>query len=124
MVRVIHTRGTTTNGDEQEQLGACERGEAACGHRADQQEAGPVPSPVHQQQYDGDEQDRQRLGLQHAVMRPDAWIEPASDEVLASLYFDAGHIDAVELNPVTYRFVTQKFADYDGHFTDNPRSTM
>ncbi|MFL6243014.1 MAG: hypothetical protein ACJ73V_08320, partial [Acidimicrobiia bacterium] len=43
------------------------------------------------------------------------------NEVLASLYFDAGHIDAVELNPVTYRFVTEKFADYDGHFTDNPR---
>jgi hypothetical protein len=43
------------------------------------------------------------------------------NEVLASLYFDAGHIDAVELNPVTYRFVTQKFADYDGHFTDNPK---
>src|SRR5213076_851815 len=32
------------------------------------------------------------------------------NEVLASLYFDAGHIDAVELNPVTYRFVTGKFA--------------
>src|SRR5207248_1759034 len=43
------------------------------------------------------------------------------NEVLASLYFDAAHIDAVELNPVTYRFVTGKFADYDGHFTDNPR---
>ena len=43
------------------------------------------------------------------------------NEVLASLYFDAAHIDAVELNPVTYRFVTEKFADYDGHFTDNPR---
>jgi len=43
------------------------------------------------------------------------------NEVLASLYFDAGHIDAVELNPVTYRFVTGKFAAYDGHFTDNPK---
>jgi hypothetical protein len=43
------------------------------------------------------------------------------NEVLASLYFDAGHIDAVELNPVTHRFVTEKFADYDGHFTDNPK---
>jgi hypothetical protein len=43
------------------------------------------------------------------------------NEVLASLYFDAGHIDAVELNPVTHRFVTERFADYDGHFTDNPR---
>ncbi|HEV8208006.1 MAG TPA: hypothetical protein VGR04_15095 [Acidimicrobiia bacterium] len=43
------------------------------------------------------------------------------NEVLASLYFDARHIDAVELNPVTYRFVTDEFADYDGHFTDNPK---
>ena len=41
-------------------------------------------------------------------------------EVLASLYFDAGHIDAVELNPVTYELVTDKFADYDGHLAENP----
>jgi hypothetical protein len=43
------------------------------------------------------------------------------NEVLASLYFDAAHIDAVELNPVTYSLVTDKFADYAGHFADNPK---
>jgi hypothetical protein len=43
------------------------------------------------------------------------------NEVLASLHFDAGHVDAVELNPVTYRMVTHDFADFDGHLADNPR---
>ncbi len=42
-------------------------------------------------------------------------------EVLTSLYFDAGHIDAIELNPVTYSLVTDKFADYDGHLAENPK---
>ena len=43
------------------------------------------------------------------------------NEVLASLYYNAGHIDAVELNPVTHHLVTKTFADYDGHFADNPK---
>jgi hypothetical protein len=43
------------------------------------------------------------------------------NEVLASLYFDAGHIDAVELNPVTYSLVTKKYADFAGHLADNPK---
>jgi hypothetical protein len=43
------------------------------------------------------------------------------NEVLASLHFGAGHIDAVELNPVTYSLVTDEFADYVGHFTENPK---
>jgi MFS family permease len=42
-------------------------------------------------------------------------------EVLASLYFDAAHIDAVELNPVTHSLVTDKFADYAGHLAQNPK---
>ena len=55
--------------NEQEQLGARERGEAARHpHRGDQPQARPVPVPERQQQDDGDEQDRQRLGLQHAVV--------------------------------------------------------
>ena len=33
---------------------------------------------------------------------------------------DAHHIDAVELNPVTYSLVTDKFADYSGHLAENP----
>ncbi|HEY8217876.1 MAG TPA: hypothetical protein VIH82_12130 [Acidimicrobiia bacterium] len=43
------------------------------------------------------------------------------NEVLASLHFKAGHIDAVELNPVTYDLVTDEMADYSGHLADNPK---
>jgi spermidine synthase len=43
------------------------------------------------------------------------------NEVLTSLYFDAGHIDAIELNPVTHELVTDRFADYDGHLADHPK---
>jgi spermidine synthase len=42
------------------------------------------------------------------------------NEVLTSLYYKAGHIDAIELNPVTYDLVTNRFADYDGHLADRP----
>jgi hypothetical protein len=45
----------------------------------------------------------------------------AGREVDASLYFNAAHIDAVELNPVTYRLVTHAMAGYDGHVAQNPR---
>ena len=41
--------------------------------------------------------------------------------MLASLHFDAGHIDAVELNPVTYDLVTDEMADYSGHLADHPK---
>ncbi|HEX5365564.1 MAG TPA: hypothetical protein VFW63_02725 [Acidimicrobiales bacterium] len=41
-------------------------------------------------------------------------------EVLASLYFRAEHIDAVELNPVTHDLVTDTYADYGGHLADQP----
>jgi MFS family permease len=43
------------------------------------------------------------------------------NEILASLYFDAGHIDAIELNPVTYDLVTDEFADYAGHLAEHPK---
>jgi hypothetical protein len=43
------------------------------------------------------------------------------NEILTSLYYKAGHIDAVELNPVTYSLVTDKYASYDGHIAQNPR---
>ena len=36
------------------------------------------------------------------------------------LWFNAGHVDAVELNPVTYDLVTGKYAAYSGHLADNP----
>jgi hypothetical protein len=41
-------------------------------------------------------------------------------EVLASLYFRTGHTDAVELNPVTYSLVTDRYAGYDGHLATHP----
>src|SRR5581483_5034139 len=41
------------------------------------------------------------------------------NEVLTSLYYKAGHIDAVELNPVTWQLVTHRYASYDGHLAQN-----
>ena len=43
------------------------------------------------------------------------------NEVLASLYFDTGQIDAIELNPVTHSLVTDEFAEYAGNLADDPR---
>lgn len=44
----------------------------------------------------------------------------AGNEILASRYFGARHIDAVELNPVTVSLLTDHFADYSGHLGDQP----
>ena len=41
-------------------------------------------------------------------------------EILASLYYEAGQIDAIELNPVTHELVTDVYADYNGHLADQP----
>jgi hypothetical protein len=41
-------------------------------------------------------------------------------EVLTSLYYGAGHVDAVELNPLTVHLVSSTFADFDGHLAQNP----
>ncbi len=41
-------------------------------------------------------------------------------EVLASLWFGAKHVDAVELNPVTYSLVKTTFANFDGHLAQDP----
>lgn len=41
-------------------------------------------------------------------------------EVVASLYYGAGHVDAVELNPVTVHDVSVTYADFDGHLAQNP----
>lgn len=42
-------------------------------------------------------------------------------EVLTSLYYGAKHVDAVELNPVTYSLVKNTYANWDGHLAQNPR---
>lgn len=43
------------------------------------------------------------------------------NEIMASLTFGAGHVDAVELNPVTVNLLRNTFADYSGHVVDDPR---
>lgn len=42
------------------------------------------------------------------------------NEILASLYFDAPRIEAVELNPVTVSLLTDHFADFTGHLPERP----
>jgi hypothetical protein len=44
----------------------------------------------------------------------------AGNEILASRYFGAHHIDAVELNPVTVSLLTDHFAEFSGHLADQP----
>jgi hypothetical protein len=41
-------------------------------------------------------------------------------EILASLHFEAENIDAIELNPLTYKLVTDVYADFDGHLAEYP----
>lgn len=43
------------------------------------------------------------------------------NEIMASLTYGAGHVDAVELNPVTVDLLRNEFADYSGHVVDDPR---
>jgi len=45
-------------------------------------------------------------------------------ELVASLYFDVGHVTGVELNPVTYSLLTKVFADVTGHLAENPKITL
>jgi spermidine synthase len=45
-------------------------------------------------------------------------------EILASLYFGASHVTAVELNPVTVSLLTDHYADYSGHIASHPRVTL
>jgi hypothetical protein len=41
-------------------------------------------------------------------------------EILASKYYGASRVDAIELNPATYDLVTKDYADYDGHLAEQP----
>ena len=45
-------------------------------------------------------------------------------EILASLYFGADHVTAVELNPVTVSLLRDHYADYTGHIADHERVTL
>jgi hypothetical protein len=42
------------------------------------------------------------------------------NEILASLYYDAPDIEAIELNPVTVSLLEDEFADMTGHLPDRP----
>lgn len=42
------------------------------------------------------------------------------NEILASLYYKAPNIEAVELNPVTVSLLTNHFADFTGHLNKRP----
>jgi hypothetical protein len=46
------------------------------------------------------------------------------NEILASLYYQAPHIEAVELNPVTVGLLKNQYADYTGHLADRPDVSM
>lgn len=46
------------------------------------------------------------------------------NEILASLAFDAAHVTAIELNPVTYSLLTQRLADFGGHLAEHPRVSL
>ena len=46
------------------------------------------------------------------------------NEILASLFYDAPNIEAVELNPVTVDLLTGPFADETGHLPDLPQVHM
>ena len=80
---------------------------------------GSVPSLAH---YDfGADPRAFPFALSKTPPRHEAIIGAAGGhEVLASLWFGAKHIDAVELNPVTYSLVTTTFANFDGHLAQNP----
>lgn len=43
------------------------------------------------------------------------------NEILTSLYFDAKHVDAVELNPITHRLLQDTYAEYSGNIAQDPR---
>ncbi len=45
-------------------------------------------------------------------------------EILASLYYGAGHVTAVELNPVTVSLLRDRFADYTGRLAERDDVTL
>ncbi len=63
-----------------------------------------------------------------AVIKPNPKVliigSAGGHEILASLYFKAEHITAVELNPATVSLLTTHFADYTGHIATNDRVTL
>jgi hypothetical protein len=83
--------------------------------------------------WDGDEEsldqfdfDRDHLSFPFRVLGKEPRREmiigaAGGHEVLASIYYGSEEIEAVELNPVTHRLVTETYADFNGHLAENPR---
>jgi predicted membrane-bound spermidine synthase len=63
--------------------------------------------------------------LPYSVLKPDSKVliigAAGGHEIVASLYFGAGRITAVELNPVSVSVLTNHFADYSGRIAMNSR---
>ena len=66
--------------------------------------------------------------LPFAVLPPDPKVliigAAGGHEVVASLFFKAGHITGVELNPATYGLLTTVFAKLTGYLAENPKVTL
>jgi len=75
-----------------------------------------------------EELNRDLRGLPFAILPPEPKVlvigAAGGHEILASLFFKAGHVTGVELNPATYALLTDVFADFSGHLADNPRVTL
>jgi len=72
------------------------------------------------------ERDSRSFPFRVVKSRPEVLVIGAAGghELLASLYFDVGHVTGVELNPATYSLLTDHLADYGGHLAENPRITL
>jgi spermidine synthase len=92
---------------------------------------GTLGSAIHQ--FDGDPRSLGEMATDERVL-PFALLRPAprvaiigaagGREILVSLYQQAAHIDAVELNPVTVSLLTTHFAGFSGHLAENPRVSL
>ena len=72
--------------------------------------------------------ERDARAIPFSVVKPEPRVliigAAGGHEILASLYFGAAEIVAVELNPVTTALLTDHFADFTGHLTRDPRVTL
>jgi spermidine synthase len=80
-------------------------------------------NPASLVRYDADERS---IPFRVLAPRPRVAIIGAAggNEILASLHFDAAHVTAVELNPVTVSLVREHFKDHIGRVAEDPRVTL
>lgn len=83
--------------------------------------------------FDGDLTRFQKLergsrSLPFAVLPPDPRVlvigAAGGQEIIASLYFGASHVTAVELNPVTVSLLTDHYAEFTGNLARHPKVTL